>query len=205
MLNILLNIEYPELIAYSQRGFEMTDNKYNDYFISNYDFSLFERVTNIINRLIPNKDDNSKFIKIVDLPNINLISDKDNLLLIDYVNMIYSSDKHITINPDYFLLNDDNSRLITKDLRIILNENGSGKIPKHIKHKVASLCLLMLVGQLDEPSGQHLINELIKGYGVAELTYQAKGFLYINFLSKSVDKSFEYRGLFRSEKPGSGN
>lgn len=183
----------------------MTEIKYESYFISNYDFSLYELTQDIIQNFIYRRKQDFIPNKIFDLPNINTISDMtNNNLLVNYIEQIYESNTLKTINPDYFITNDDKTRLMTKDLRVVLNEGNIKKsIPIGIKYKIASLCLLVLTGSLEEPAFVNIVEDLIKGYGVSEITYQAKGFVYINFITKQVSKeNLNYKLVFSGKSIG---
>lgn len=181
----------------------MTDNTYKSYFISKYDFSLYELTKKTLLH-IADRMDNYFVKKIINLPNIEEISSMNNIDFSRYVEMIHETDKFIILNPDYFVANKDDSRILSKDLRIVVNESLAGKIPISIKYKIASLCLLMLIGILDEPIGLNLINDLLSNYGVANIVYLAKGFLYIDLISKKVSRDFQFKGTLQFNKQGFG-
>lgn len=189
-------MDFNTLLSVTQQQFSVEDYVYEDYFIENYDLSLYEVQSPFISKFMSGRS-KSEIRKVSTAPLSIKDVEMNSEVFQEYVKLIYEDRNKISFNPDIFITNNDNTRLATNDFRIILNEGGSKKIPLFIKHKVASICILLLIGYMDEPIAYNLIKDLVKDYCILDMTFQAKGFVYVNFLNSSINKNFKYKGLIR--------
>lgn len=92
------------------------------------------------------------------------------------------------ISEKNFIFNENKDRLITADLRVVINDLTSS-VPKHALLHVGSICLMMLTKKIEYAIGHDRIVSYLAGYGEVLVVLSLNNYLHLTIQNRNIFKS----------------
>lgn len=134
-------------------------------------------------------EDESKFSLDIETYNLQLVQDVQKLSYLDG-ETIKNKYSEIFLNPDDKLVIDlgkykydiDQRKIASNNYKVLLSTNGN--VPVGVMLHIQSVATLMLADIIDVSIGSDYLKDICSKYGILEITFQQKGYLFMKINEK---------------------
>lgn len=152
-------------------------------YILKLDMSLFEARTPFLAKFRDVNIDIKEIIHI-DSPGQLILT---NALREFYTNKLMDTKKNTYrfINPSNFVFNIDNTKVASKDFRVMIHDHTTKQIPYQVKLHLCTIASGMLTGVINYNEGYLRLEYIMSEYGILRFMYTQNGIFHIEVHSNS--------------------